>query len=185
MMIWHEKFHMCKLRHLCLFSDAKKALDKDKSGNVSVAERVVKESWYGFETRRPSDQSKKSRGWKTHLDKSKRNEGKQTKPKVKGALSNKFQGQALGLGRILCLTCFFLERMIVQKRAWWILLTGLVPHFSFSMFQFLFVAERMWDPASALFLMDSSPWLGFPVDTSAATHFCVLFSILCQNLPPS
>ena len=73
--------------------------------------------------------------------------------------------------------------MIVQKRAWWILLTGLVPHFSFSMFQFLFVAERMWDPASALFLMDSSPWLGFPVDTSAATHFWFLFSILCQNLP--
>jgi len=53
---------MCKLRHLCLFSDAKKALDKDKSGNVSVAERVVKESWYGFETRWPYDQSKQPTG---------------------------------------------------------------------------------------------------------------------------
>ena len=53
---------MCKLRHLCLFSDAKKALDKDKSGNVSVAEPVVKESWYGFETRWPYDQSKQPTG---------------------------------------------------------------------------------------------------------------------------
>ena len=124
MMIWHEKFHMCKLRHLCLFSDAKKALDKDKSGNVSVAERVVKESWYGFETRWPYDQSKQPTGWNTHLDKSKRNEGKQTKPKVKGALSNKFQGQALGLGRILCLTCFFFlendcsEKSLVDPVDW-------------------------------------------------------------------
>ena len=54
----------------------------------------------------------------------KRNEGKQTKPKVKGALSNKFQGQALGLGRILCLTCFFFlendcsEKSLVDPVDW-------------------------------------------------------------------
>ena len=65
--------------------------------------------------------------------------------------SPKFQGQALGLGRILCLICFlFLENDCSEKSLVDPVPTGLVPHFSFSMFQFFFVAERMWDPVSAL-----------------------------------
>ena len=63
---WYDlKIYKCAISDACAyFQIAYKALDKDISGFLRVAARVVKESWRGFETRWPCSQPNMPTWWK-------------------------------------------------------------------------------------------------------------------------